>query len=259
MKIIVMVLCIGMTGMGATLTCAQEELPLATGEWPPYTSENLEGYGFFTELMTAIVHKMGMKPTYHFYPWKRAEEVTRHGKVFGAFPYAVTKERKQHFDFSDLIMKNRTLFFYHKKHLKKKIEINTLEDLKPYRTGGVLGYNYVPVFAEAGLNVDYVVADEQNVKKLYLNRIDIAVLDTILGWHLIQKLYPNESDVFGTSETTLGAMVPSLQDGSYLMISRSYPNAEQLRDRFNQALQRIKESGTCRAIFKKYGIREPEK
>ncbi len=167
MKTIVIVLCLGMIGMGTTLTCAQEELPLATGEWPPYTSEHLEGYGFFTELMTAIVHEMGMTPKYVFYPWKRCEQTTLAGEVFGAFPYAVTETRQQDFDFSDLIMKNNVLFFYHKKHLTQKPEVTTLKDLEPYLIGGALGYNYVPAFTEAGLRVDYVDTDEQNVKKLY--------------------------------------------------------------------------------------------
>ncbi len=237
-----------------------EELPLATGEWPPYTSEHLEGYGFFTELMTAIVHEMGMTPKYFFCPWKRCERTTLVGEVFAAFPYAVTKTRKKDFDFSDLIMKKRTLLFYNRKHLTRKPEVNALKDLKPYRIGGVLGYDYVQAFSQAGLKVDYVATDKQNVLKLYKKRIDIAVWDAILGWHLIQQLYPDEKEVFGTLETSMEAMADSLQEGdSYLMISRSYPNAKQLRDRFNQALQRIHDKGIYQSIFEKYGIRGPSR
>ncbi len=259
MKTIVIVMMFSLIVLvNANNTCAEEgELPFATGEWPPYTSQNLEGYGFFSELMTAIVHEMGMTPKYSFYPWKRSEFYTLKGKVFGTFPYAITEERKKDFYFSDLIMKNRSLFFYYKKHLKQKPEVSTLKDLKPYRIGGVLGYNYVSAFKAAGLNVGYVATDEQNVKKLYLNRIDIAVWDTLLGWQLIKQIYPNEADVFGTLETSLEAAETSLKAGdSYLMISKSYPNAEQIRDRFNKALQRIKEKGIYRSIFEKHGVRE---
>ncbi len=36
------------------VACA-ESLPLATGEWSPYTSEALEGYGFITEIITEVL------------------------------------------------------------------------------------------------------------------------------------------------------------------------------------------------------------
>jgi len=222
--------------LGNVSSFAEEiELPLATGEWPPYTSKKIEGYGFCTEIVSAIVHEMDMKPKYYFYPWKRAENVTREGRVLGAFPYAVTEERKKEFDYSDLIMENKTVFFYNKKHLNQKPVWITLKDLKPFRIGGVIGYSYTSTFTKAGLKVQYVPLDENNVGKLYLNRIDLAVMDLLVGWNLIRELYPNEIDIFGTLDKPLDT------GNSHLMISRKYPNAKQLRDRFNQALKRIKE------------------
>ncbi len=88
MKTIVIVMMFSLIVLvNANNTCAEEgELPLATGEWPPYTSEHLEGDGFFTELITASVHEMGMTPKYSFYPWARGEMKTLDGEVFGTFP-----------------------------------------------------------------------------------------------------------------------------------------------------------------------------
>ncbi len=260
MKTVVIVIIFSLLVISTGSTFAEEELPLATGEWPPYTSEKLEEYGFLTILITTIVQEMGMTPKYTFYPWKRCEMATLDGDVFGTFPYAKTEIRQQDFNFSDLILKNRTLFFYHKKHLAKKPIVNSLRDLKQYRMGGALGYDYIPVFKEAGLNIRYAYTDELTLKNMYRDRLDIAVWDSLLGWHLIQKLYPDEKDVFGTLENSLETVAPSLKEGhSYMMISRNYPNYKQLQDKFNQAFLRIKEKGIYHKILLKHGIRSPGK
>ncbi len=196
---------------------------------------------------------MGMKPRYVFRPWKRCEWEAMNGKVFGIFPYAITKERKDKFYFSDKIMKNNTMLFYSTKYFKKSPNIKKIKDLKSYKIGGVLGYNYVSAFKNAGLNVDYVTNDDLNVKKLYHNRINIALWDQILGWHLIEKIYPKEKKMFKTLDITLEKIVPSIQQGdSYLMISKKYPNSINLKNKFNQALKRIKKNGTYNKIFEKY-------
>ncbi len=250
MKPIMILIMFSFIVLGNVSTYAEEiELPLATGEWPPYTSKKIEGYGFCTEIITAIVHEMGMKPKYYFYPWKRAEYAIREGRVFGAFPYAVTEERKKEFNYSNLIMENHMVFFYNKKYLKQKPVWLTLKDLKPYRIGGGIGYSYVSKLTKAGLKVQYVTLGEQNVEKLYLNRIDLTVFDLIVGWNLIRQLYPHEVEVFGTLDK------PFETGNSHLMISKKYPNSEQLHIRFNRALKRIKEKRIYHSIFEKHDIR----
>jgi len=226
----------------------KDELPLSTGEWPPYTSENINGYGFCTEIVSAIVNEMGLKPKYYFYPWKRTENAVKHGLVFGAFPYALTEERAKEYDFSDLIMENKTLFFYNKKYIKEKPVWITLQDLKQYEIGGCQGFSYVQTLTNAKLNIELVSLDKFNVRKLYANRIDLAIFDELVGWNLIKEHYPNNIDIFDT------LYKPFDTGNSHLMISRKYPNSKELTNRFNKALIRIKEKNIYQKIFNKYGI-----
>ena len=44
------------------------DVTLITGEWTPYTSEKLENYGFFTEIVSEVCKEMGVVPKYEFYP-----------------------------------------------------------------------------------------------------------------------------------------------------------------------------------------------
>jgi len=72
-----------------------ESVVLATGEWPPYTSEKLPEYGFVTKIVTAACNAGGITPEYHFYPWARAEMLADSCEVFAAFPYVITEEKKK--------------------------------------------------------------------------------------------------------------------------------------------------------------------
>jgi polar amino acid transport system substrate-binding protein len=250
-KCFIVVLLIGFIGIGIIPASAAEELPLLADEWPPYVSKNMDGYGFCTEIVTAAVQEMGMTPKYSFVPWKRGLFMTKAGEAFAIFPAAVTSDRQKEYDFSDMILENRSVFFYNRQNMKQPPSWTNPEDLKPYRIGGVSGYSYVSAFAEAGLKVDYSPTEEANLKMLYAQRVNLMITDERVGWYLIGQMYPNERDLFGVLEK------PFITGNSHLMVSRTYPNARQLTDRFNQALQRIKENGTFKKILTKHGILLP--
>lgn len=45
-----------------------EKVILATGEWVPYTSANMDNHGEFTKLVHIVLKAMGVEPEYRFYP-----------------------------------------------------------------------------------------------------------------------------------------------------------------------------------------------
>jgi polar amino acid transport system substrate-binding protein len=225
------------------------QILLATGEWKPYTSEKMEGLGAFTEIVSAAFEEMGQKPRYVFYPWKRAESETKDGKVFATFPYIMTDERKKDFDFSDPVMISTGKFFYLPERHKSEIVYNQLEDLQAYRVGGTLGYWYETPFKQAGLQVDYTSSDEQNIQKLYLDRVDLIASEELVGWAIIRALYPQEVNRFATVKKPLN------EDPLRLMISKQYPGAAELTQRFNAALKAIYAKGIAQKILEKYGLK----
>jgi polar amino acid transport system substrate-binding protein len=228
---------------------ASAEILLTTGEWEPYTSEKMEGLGAFTEIVSAVFKEMGQHPKYLFYPWKRGEAETKDGKVFAIFPYIVTDERKKDFDFSDPVMISTGKLFYLPERHKAEIVYDKLEDLQAYTIGGTLGYWYETPFKQAGLQVDYTSSDEQNFQKLYAGRVDLAATEELVGWALIRKLYPQEENRFATVKKPLN------KDPLRLMISRQYPGAAELTQRFNAALKAIYAKGIAQKILEKYGIK----
>ncbi|MCP4111484.1 MAG: amino acid ABC transporter substrate-binding protein [Desulfobacteraceae bacterium] len=226
------------------------KVKLATGEYTPYASAHMKDYGLVAEIITETFKEMGLEHEYFFYPWKRCELLVKHGKIWATFPYGYTEERTKKIFFSDVLLVTSTKFFYYKKHQKNKISWNTIEDLKPYKIGGVLGYYYEKEFKRSGINVDYAPSEKLTLKKLVYGRVYLFPADVAVAWNLIKKHFPREIDNFGMLEK------PHETSGNYLMVSKTYPNTQELLQKFNAALKKIKDRGVVKQILQKYNIRE---
>jgi len=224
------------------------KVKLATGEWVPFTSEGLENYGFFTEIISEVFKEMGVEAEYVFYPWRRCYDSVKKGKAWAAFPYSYTEERAKEVLYSDQIAYSTTKFFYYKNN--KDYEYETLEDLRPYKLGGVIGYFYEKLLNKAGLEVDYVPKELNAIEKLMVRRIELLPLNELVGWHLIKKHFSDEENNFGTLEKAFS------RDALHLIVSKKYPDTRELLKEFNAALKRVKENDTYKSILKKYNIEE---
>jgi polar amino acid transport system substrate-binding protein len=228
---------------------AIEKLPVSTGEWKPYTSAEIKGYGFFSEIVTAAFREAGLEITYGFYPWKRCEVYVKTGKSFAAFPYSITDERKSFAYFSDPVSETTTVFFYNNKKHVEPIEFDKLNELKPYSIVGVLGYFYTDTFKRERLNVKYVPTETKALELIFQQRYDLLPLSDFVGWSLIKRIYPSGFHTFSTCKKALS------KDTLHLMVSRRYPNSRALIDRFNAALARIKRKGIYQKII---SVHKPE-
>ncbi|MBU1344055.1 MAG: transporter substrate-binding domain-containing protein [Proteobacteria bacterium] len=229
---------------------ADQKILLVTGEWSPYTSEKIEGYGFFTEIVSAIFKDAGLEVEYKFYPWQRCESLVKSGTAFATFPYKVTEDRKKTYDFSHSLASSTGRFFYLKKRIKSDIKWESFTDLKPYSIGGTKGYWYEKPFKENGLKIYYGYNDENGIRNLWLERVDLLATEELVGWSLIKKMFPQEIDKFDTVKKPLN------QDNLSLMISLSYPNAASIKEKFNVCLERIKGKGVYSKILKKHNIKQ---
>lgn len=212
-----------------------QDVVMVTGEWKPFTSQSMENQGTFTEIVTAVAKKMGVRPHYRFLPWKRCEYALLNKEALAAFPYAYNQERARHFEFSDEVAVSLTRFFYYKKTMDE-FSWHTLDDLKPYRIGGVIGYFYEEEFERAGLNVEYTSKELLNLKKLISGRIDLFPVNEWVGWDLIRRHFPEEREQFGVLDK------PHSIQGLCLMVRKDDPASMAFLDRFNHALKRIRKA-----------------
>lgn len=227
-------------------------LLIATDELPPYTSRN-QADSFLTDLLAAVGEQMGEPLTMTFMPWKRAESSVEDQSVWAAVPYVPTEERKKKFLFSDPLYSKQTKFFYYSASCKPiDIQFEVLKDLRIFRIGAVRGYYYEQMFNDAKLYVEYVNGEVQNFHKLREGRIDLTPAVEPVGWYLIRKEFGAEQ-----AKCFFTLQMPLQTGANYLMMSRNWPDAEQVLVRFNEALRALKANGTYQRIAEQHGIIMP--
>lgn len=210
-----------------------DKIILATDDWEPYISQTQPDHGQFTKIVSAVFKDMGMEAVYIFAPWKRIEVLVKNGSAYAGIPYSYTDKRHKSFDYSVPVMTSSYVFFYNKKAYPNGINYKTLEELAQYRIGGVSGYWYEDLFANAKLKIEYVTTDEQGINKLFANRIDLAACDELVGKALIKKLHPEAMDQIGIAGQAFATQ------NLHLMISRSYLDAANITKRFNASFKKL--------------------
>jgi polar amino acid transport system substrate-binding protein len=227
----------------------ETRLIIATGENPPYISQDPQA-SCLSEVFNAVAKEMGVTFDFQFMPWKRCERSVEELKVWAAIPYLSTSEREEKFLFSDKLYARQAKFFYYSAGGKKKnIVYSGLKDLRGYKIGGVSGYYYEKQFFNSGIELELVTTEEQDFKKLKSERIDFALAEENIGWHLIRKLFPKEQlGNFFTLET------PYNISDIFLITSKQYPDTQRLLTSFNNALKKIKQEGLFQKILDKHKI-----
>lgn len=232
---------------------AQDELTIVTGKFPPFISKDTSK-SYLTEVLHEVAMEMGVKFKFRIMPWKRAELMVERLEAWGAIPYVRTPKREKIFDFSNMLYASNVKFFYYspdgkKKDIKYSGLYPGLKNLKEYRIGGIIGYYYMQPFEDAGLKVQDVTDEKQNLDKLLLGRVDLIPMNETTGWYLIRNNYsPEEVKKFGTLDQPLKRGI------AFLMTSKKYPNTQELLTRFNKALKKIKDTGVYQKVINKHQV-----
>lgn len=218
-----------------------------TGEWAPYVSEKMEGYGPIALIIDKAVKAAGHDVTIKFVPWKRAEVFVLKGKVVASFPWSPTEEIEESCFVSSAMVRQNMVFFYLKENLKSW-DYTGLEDLKKYKIGGCPGYTYIEILENAGISIDYANDIELSMKKLIGKRFDLLPESLLVGKATIQKVAPEKADMIGISKT------PLYSKSLHLIISKNHPDGKELFDVFEKGFSIIKENGTYETIIDTYGM-----
>lgn len=232
--------------MPPNIAATTKQVMLATTEYPPYYGELLPDQGVITEIIREAFKHAGYEVKIKFFPWKRALEMTRQGEFNALFTAWYREDREQWFGFSDPLPIANEIGFYKRKD--RKISYRTIEDLRPYKIGTVRGYSNPAEFDKAKLDTEEVTEDRLNIQKLAVGRIDLALIDKIIGQHIIDTELPE-------SAQKLEWLDPPLKiDDQYLMFSKKFDDYREKIADFNRGLHQIIEAGIVKAIIIKHGF-----
>lgn len=119
-----------------------ERAVVVTGEWPPFTTERIEGHGLLSVLVTEILKAMGRDPEYQFLPFSIALETTNEGNAIGSFPWLRNAEREKEFVYSNALLDIEFAVFVNPTVGVAAADLVSFDDLKTLKTVRVAGYAY---------------------------------------------------------------------------------------------------------------------
>jgi polar amino acid transport system substrate-binding protein len=134
--------------------------------------------GLYPALLDALFGHMGEAVALSAVPWQRAMVLLDEGRA-GAGGIYKTAEREKKYDFSEPLFVERVGVYF---NVRKPVQFRTLADLSGLRVGVVAGWSYGDEFDRARkagkFIVEAVPSDIQNIGKVELGRVDIALLVT---------------------------------------------------------------------------------
>ncbi len=229
-----------------TPAAVADEIKLVTGnDYPPFTDESLPQRGMLTEIVSVIFSNLGYEPVIDFRPWKRGYAEAESGQYAATFPYIQTESRKQEFYYSDPIHKIHTRIF-----VRVDSEIENLEALRHRRICTPLGYGVTKRFDDF-LRENTVERREDPAdlagcfKMIASGRKDFLIINEINGWITIRDTFSDRRQ-FRTLDTIFE------EETHHLIISKQYPDAEILLQRFNGELAALKKSGGVQKIMDRH-------
>lgn len=223
---------------------------LTNGEFPPFLTEEKEGYGVASRIVTEAFAASGYLVNYGFFPWKRALVLAERGEWDGSVVWSWSEERSESFLYSDPVIVTREVFFHRS---TRDFSWDGYESLTGYRIGATIGYFYGEEFQhaqETGLiQVEQVATDYHNLRKLAHDRIDISLVEINVGRTLLQEQLPEFKGLLIAHQDR-----PVRITTLHMLISKKREDAAALIKAFNAGLSVITENGRVDEIFRQAGL-----
>jgi len=210
---------------------------LASLDWPPYTGYQLEQQGETTVLLRQVFSAMNMELQTEFLPWSRAIRASEKtdGMYAGYFPEYQNHNTK--FILSDSLGVSELGFV---EATAKPLGPLSFPLLAKLQLGVVQDYVNLTVvdqmIARGQLTPQLAFSDRQNILKVALGRLDLAVIDRRVLLYLLE----HDADVkrLAKGKVQFNASLTELK--TLHLALRSDPTHQLLLEKFNQHLQKLK-------------------
>ena len=228
-----------------SMAVANETIKMAVGEYPPYTSRIEKNGDFLEKVVTEAFKLESINVEYSHFPWKRSHIAVKNGEYDGTFPWHKTSDRDENFYINRLPLVIDDEVFFHLK--STSFDWESIEDLKDYKVGVMLGAWYHKLYQDKGIDTYSVASDLLNFKMLLAGRIDVYRTAKGAGDYLINNKFSPESALSFTHHTKVIE-----RSAHYILFSKNTPNGKALSEKFDSGLSKLIESGGYDKIASEY-------
>jgi polar amino acid transport system substrate-binding protein len=230
---------------------AQTVLRIASPEFPPYVHslENGKIGGMATEIVAEVFRSMGVGYEHKIYPWARALDMLKKGKVHALFTIMKNKKRAAIIHYPDEFIFDSKWVFFIRRADAGSLKFDSFDDLKGKRIGLARDTKYNEAlweFVRREKNYEITKGEEMNLRKLVANRIDLTVCDYVNGMAVAKEI---------GVENDIVALTANPVESSPLYIAFSMKIVDRrFVDIFSDELKKFKKSDRYMWILKKYNI-----
>ncbi len=227
---------------------SKDKIIISIDEFPPYFTKEFKDNGFLAKSITEIFSSQGIDVEFRYLPIKRAVRNAKEGRIDGIAGSFEKAEFEKDFIFSESLIVNTISFFY---LISSEFEWSNYEDLKGFKVGATLGYDYGKEFhnAEAKriIEVEKSTKNIQNFNKLLRNRIQLFPMSTLPGYVLLYKNF----DSIEINRITNHSK-PVYFTHIFLMLNKNDNKNSKYLTLFNRTLKEFKKSGKFNQYFDEY-------
>jgi len=223
------------------ITQAQQQvLNLASDVWPPFTnSENKKTIAL--DIVRTALEKMNYNTFYEILEFKDVVNGINSGVFDGSAALWKNKEREQTLLFSNPYLQNQLLLVGLK---DSDVSFSSILELENKRVGVVNNYAYDDSLLKAtNLELVYSKSDQQNLEKLFENKIDYLLVDSLLIQYLLKFQLNDVQEYLSVSNSAF--QVKTL----HFAIRKDVPNASKIIDQFNLEIKKMITDGTYQNIL----------
>lgn len=232
-----------------TGTAFAEKVAVVTEEMAPYNfvdEKDQTVRGLSTELVHEILNRAQVDYQIKVFPWARAYRMAQDTPNTAIYSMGRNEEREKLFKWVGLLV-NREVFLYKLKG-RPEIRAGSLQDLKPYRLGGIRDGARTMYLRKEGLTVEEATDDASNIKKLQTRRIDAFPIDEPNLVYLSQ----NSGVDFDSMERLI--KLEKMSGGLYLAFSLS--TDDDTVDKCRAALEAMVKDGSFQKITARWLVKK---
>ncbi|APD85029.1 ABC transporter substrate-binding protein [Alteromonas sp. Mex14] len=211
------------------------KLRIATSEYAPYTSTDMQQDGYINHIIADAFLETGVEVEFVSLPWEEALEATLRGE-YDALSYGnFIRSREREFYHSNPISAESLVFYVNaEKGPKTWSELEELKDLKMGMTEGYLYNDELAAFIKDNENVIQRANDKENFQALIDGEIDIFPIDELTGWYLLQREFSRgeRRDVM-----TIKPFVSTIT--THLLVPKGTADSQLVLSLFNKGLEEL--------------------
>ncbi|CAM2865531.1 ABC transporter substrate-binding protein [Vibrio neptunius] len=229
--------------------------------YPPYSyGEDGVAKGIYSDILRRVFEQM---PDYDIelvpVPWKRGLKMLKVGQGFALYPPYYYSDRRRYISpYSKPILDEEVVVFCHPDRIKERALTQWPQDYLGLTVGvneafALGGQTFWDAVKSGDITLLEAKGNRPNIINLYEKKTDCYMNDRLsILWEI--KRMTNEGLLPQDWQLTLGAVVSSEQ--GYLGFTNrapdSYPFKKDFIKKFNQSLNKLKETGEIDSIIKAY-------